>query len=170
ASAGMSGGIRRAAMICLFDKEDIFMKKCKSGNWFEDNPQRAYANNSAVFDRNEMQEDEFKNFWNDTKENGTGEPGVYLTNDKDIGVNPCFSYETKILTDSGYKEIGSLDGKNVKLSNINGEIVDGRVYKSGHKDIVKINLSNRKHIRCTPDNVFMTNEGDSVKDKDLKGE
>src|SRR5699024_8607436 len=89
ASAVMSGGIRRAAMICLFDKEAFFMKKCKSGNWFEDNPQRAYANNSAVFDRNEMQENEFKNFWNDTKENGTGEPGVYLTNDKDIGGNPC---------------------------------------------------------------------------------
>lgn len=52
ADAVLSGGIRRSAMIALFDYNDEDMLTCKFGNWWELNPQRGRANNSAVIERN----------------------------------------------------------------------------------------------------------------------
>jgi len=48
ADAVLSGGIRRSAMISLFDLDDDDMLTCKFGNWWETNPQRGRSNNSAV--------------------------------------------------------------------------------------------------------------------------
>ena len=47
ADAVLAGGIRRAALISLFSADDQAMIGCKSGNWWETNPQRGRANNSA---------------------------------------------------------------------------------------------------------------------------
>ena len=44
------GGVRRSAMISLSDLEDDKMRACKSGSWWQYNPQRALANNSAMYD------------------------------------------------------------------------------------------------------------------------
>lgn len=44
-----SGGTRRAALISLSDLEDPEMRHAKSGDWWQTNSQRAYANNSAVY-------------------------------------------------------------------------------------------------------------------------
>lgn len=88
ADAVLSGGIRRAAMICFFDHDDEEMISCKSGSWWELNPQRGRANNSAVLDRNSITLAEFKNLWKKVQLSGSGEPGVYFTNDKDILSNP----------------------------------------------------------------------------------
>ena len=89
ADAVLSGGIRRAAMISFFSHDDEDMISCKSGSWWELNPQRGRANNSAVLDRSKITEDEFKILWEKIKLSGAGEPGVYFTNDKDILSNPC---------------------------------------------------------------------------------
>lgn len=48
ADAVLSGGIRRAALIALFNLDDEEMLTCKFGNWWELNPQRGRANNTAV--------------------------------------------------------------------------------------------------------------------------
>ncbi len=48
ADAVLAGGIRRAALISLFSADDNEMISCKSGAWWELNPQRGRANNSAV--------------------------------------------------------------------------------------------------------------------------
>lgn len=89
ANAVLSGGIRRSAMIALFSHDDNEMLTCKYGNWWETNEQRGRANNSAVLDRNEITEEEFKNIWKKIELSGSGEPGVYWTNNKDWGTNPC---------------------------------------------------------------------------------
>ena len=89
ASAVLSGGIRRSALISLFTPEDHDMFTCKTGNFYESNPQRCYCNNSAVFLRTEMSKEYFLSCWERIMAIGTGEPGIYLTNDRDIGVNPC---------------------------------------------------------------------------------
>ena len=89
ADAVLAGGIRRAAMISLFDRFDVDMITCKSGTWWETNGQRGRANNSAVLPREEVTEDEFKDLWKMIKASGSGEPGVYWTNNKDWGTNPC---------------------------------------------------------------------------------
>jgi len=48
ADAVLAGGIRRAALISLFSAYDEEMISCKTGHWWETNPQRGRANNSAV--------------------------------------------------------------------------------------------------------------------------
>ena len=89
ADAVLAGGIRRAALISLFSAHDDEMIACKSGNWWELNPQRGRANNSAVLMRHKITKDFFMDLWKRVELSGAGEPGIYFSNDKDWGTNPC---------------------------------------------------------------------------------
>ena len=89
ADAVLAGGIRRAALISLFSAYDEEMIACKSGNWWEINPQRGRANNSAVLMRHKITKDFFMDLWKRIELSGSGEPGIYFNNDKDWGTNPC---------------------------------------------------------------------------------
>jgi len=89
ADAVLAGGIRRAALISLFSATDDEMIGCKSGAWWETNPQRGRSNNSAVLLRHKITKDYFMDLWKRIEASGAGEPGIYLTNDKDWGTNPC---------------------------------------------------------------------------------
>ena len=89
ADAVLSGGIRRAALIALFDMDDEDMLTCKFGNWWELNPQRGRANNSAMILRHKIKKNEFLNLWKKVELSNSGEPGIYFSNDKDAGTNPC---------------------------------------------------------------------------------
>ena len=89
ADAVLAGGIRRAALISLFSADDDEMISCKSGNWWESNPQRGRANNSAVLLRHKITQEYFMSLWKRIELSGAGEPGIYLSNDKDWGTNPC---------------------------------------------------------------------------------
>ena len=89
ADAVLAGGIRRAALISLFSADDDSMIGCKSGNWWELNPQRGRANNSAVLMRHRITKEFFMELWKRVELSGAGEPGIYLNNDKDWGTNPC---------------------------------------------------------------------------------
>lgn len=89
ANSVLAGGIRRSAMISLFSHDDEEMITCKYGNWWELNEQRGRANNSAVLERGSVQEDEFNALWKRIEASGSGEPGIYWTNNKDWGTNPC---------------------------------------------------------------------------------
>ena len=89
ADAVLAGGIRRAALISLFSADDDEMIACKSGNWWETNPQRGRANNSAALMRHKVTKEFFMDLWKRIELSGAGEPGIYLTNDKDWGTNPC---------------------------------------------------------------------------------
>ena len=89
ADAVLAGGIRRAALISLFSADDEEMLAAKTGNWWETNPQRGRANNSVVLMRHLVTKDFFMKIWDRVKASGSGEPGFYLSNDKDWGTNPC---------------------------------------------------------------------------------
>ena len=89
ADAVLAGGIRRAALISLFSADDDEMISCKSGNWWELNPQRGRANNSAVLLRHKITKEFFLDLWKRIELSGAGEPGIYFSNDKDWGTNPC---------------------------------------------------------------------------------
>ena len=89
ADAVLAGGIRRAALISLFSAKDDEMVSCKSGQWWETNPQRGRANNSAVLVRHKITKEFFLDLWKRIELSGSGEPGVYFNNDKDWGTNPC---------------------------------------------------------------------------------
>lgn len=112
ADAVLSGGIRRSAMICLFDMDDDAMLGYKSGDWYELHGERGRVNVSAVAFRNHVSEqidptdppgrdswhtviaeatteEQFKNFWKYVENSGSGEPGIYWSNHPDLGTNPC---------------------------------------------------------------------------------
>lgn len=112
ADAVLSGGIRRAAMICLFDITDARMLAYKRGSWWELHPERARVNVSAVAFRKDVPEqvdptdpegldswheviaepttkEQFDAFWKATEESKSGEPGIYWSNHPDWGTNPC---------------------------------------------------------------------------------
>ena len=89
ADAVLAGGIRRAALIALFSASDDEMISCKSGSWWETDPQRGRANNSAVLMRHKITKEFFMDLWKRVELSGAGEPGIYLNNDKDWGTNPC---------------------------------------------------------------------------------
>ena len=89
ADAVLAGGIRRAALISLFSAYDEEMISCKSGSWWELNPQRGRANNSAVLMRHKITKEFFMDLWKRVELSNAGEPGIYFNNDKDWGTNPC---------------------------------------------------------------------------------
>lgn len=89
ADAVLSGGIRRASMICLFDINDIEMRKAKSNEWWNLNPHFARANNSALVKYDDITYEQFLDFWKDVVDSKSGEPGIFWTNSYDLGTNPC---------------------------------------------------------------------------------
>ena len=95
ADAVLSGGIRRAALIALFNLHDEEMLTCKFGDWWENNPQRGRANNSAVLLRNKIDKETFMGLWAKIEASNSGEPGFLFTNDKDAGTNPCAEINLK---------------------------------------------------------------------------
>lgn len=76
-------------MIALFSFDDQEMLTCKYGNWWELNEQRGRSNNSVVLMRNKLTKEQFDDLWGKIEASGSGEPGIYFTNDKDYGTNPC---------------------------------------------------------------------------------
>lgn len=85
--AVLSAGVRRSALICLFDKDDDLMLKCKTGDWFYTKPWLARANNSVKLLKGTFSKEEFESYKNSIKE--FGEPGVVLVDDIDFCTNPC---------------------------------------------------------------------------------
>ena len=85
--AVLSGGVRRSALISLFDKDDTLMLSCKTGNWFIDTPWRGRANNSAKILKGSLTKEELDNYKKFIME--FGEPGILLVDDIDMMCNPC---------------------------------------------------------------------------------
>lgn len=84
--AVLSGGVRRSALISLFDKDDELMLKCKTGNWWIDAPWRARANNSAKILKSSITKEELDSYKEFIKQ--YGEPGFLLCEDIDMMCNP----------------------------------------------------------------------------------
>lgn len=153
ADAVLAGGIRRAALISLFNADDDEMISCKSGEWWEMNPQRGRANNSAVLLRHKISKNYFLDLWKRIENSNAGEPGIYLTNDKDWGTNPCIVGSTKILTNKGFIEIQKLAKiykKNPEIRIITqnkGQVLESSYLKwcgitQKNDNIYRINFSN----------------------------
>lgn len=87
ADAVISGGVRRSATICLFSKDDEEMIKAKTGNWFEENPQRGRSNNSVMLLRDDVTFEEFQAIMKSVEH--SGEPGFIFTDSLEFTFNPC---------------------------------------------------------------------------------
>ena len=96
------GGVRRSAMISLSDLEDDRMRSAKSGNWWEQNAQRALANNSATY-VSKPEIGQFLQEWTSLYNSHSGERGIFSRaasktqaakngrrdSNYDFGTNPC---------------------------------------------------------------------------------
>lgn len=85
----LAGGIRRAALISLFDRDDKAMLTAKTGQWWDHAPWRARANNSAILPRDKVTQEEFNYIFDICQGSNSGEPGFSWTNNEDWGYNPC---------------------------------------------------------------------------------
>ncbi|MEK9200614.1 MAG: ATP cone domain-containing protein, partial [Patescibacteria group bacterium] len=99
-NAAVSGGMRRTAMISLFDWEDEEMRHCKSGDFERENSQRWNANNSVVWPDRGITQEELMTQMLEMAKGGRGEPGIFNRQGaidmrparrlaKDYGTNPC---------------------------------------------------------------------------------
>lgn len=97
--AVLSGGVRRSATICVFDKDDQLMLKAKTGDWFVDNPQRGRSNNSAMLIRDELSREEWAMIMKSVKD--FGEPGFIFSDSTEYLFNPCVEIGMKPITADG---------------------------------------------------------------------
>jgi ribonucleoside-triphosphate reductase len=102
ASVVVVGGVRRSALISLGDLTSDAHRSSKSGEWWNENGQRALANNSAVFNEKPSRE-VFDDEWKALVDSGSGERGIFNREaskrqaakfgrrdiDIDYGTNPC---------------------------------------------------------------------------------
>jgi ribonucleoside-triphosphate reductase (thioredoxin) len=96
------GGVRRSAMISLSDLQDDKMRHAKSGSWWEQNGQRALANNSATYEQ-KPDTSQFLHEWTSLYDSHSGERGIFSraaskaqaakngrrNPNYDFGTNPC---------------------------------------------------------------------------------
>jgi ribonucleoside-diphosphate reductase alpha chain len=98
--AAVSGGVRRTAMIALFDYDDHEMRHCKDGDFWIKNSQRWNANNSAVWPERKLTQAEAAKFVLDIVNSERGEPGIFnrqaaietkseRREARRFGTNPC---------------------------------------------------------------------------------
>ncbi len=98
--AVLGGGIRRSATICLFSPDDEEMLNAKTGNWFNENPQRGRSNNSVVLLRDQTTKEQFDKIYEKVKE--FGEPGFVWTDNLEFLVNPCVEISLYAYDDEGH--------------------------------------------------------------------
>ena len=169
----IAGNVRRTAEIAFGDANDKGFLNLKNYELNPDRMEYGWTSNNSVFANVGM---DYTDIANHIKDNG--EPGVlWLDNAKAysrmgdapdykdkkvVGANPCFVYSTPILTDKGYKEIGSMDGQQVILVDSNGGLQNSKVFKSGIKNTLKLTLSNNQEIICTPDHILKTSDGSVI--------
>ena len=122
ADAVISGGVRRAASICLFSHDDYDMITAKTGDWFISNAQRGRSNNSAVLLRDSTDFEEFNEIMKSVQH--SGEPGFVWSDDLDMLFNPCVEVSMQ-----GYDKNGDSGWQMCNLTEINGgKSVDKEIF------------------------------------------
>jgi hypothetical protein len=170
ADAVLSGGIRRSAMISLFDIDDEEMLTCKFGNWWETNAQRGRSNNSAVIVRHKIEKDVFLDLWKKIEMSNSGEPGFFFTNDPNWGLNPCLTGDTQVAVADGrgyvsFKELADV-GKDVPVFTLdeNGIVRSAMMRRprltGENVAVYKVTMDDGNVIRATENHKFPLKNGD----------
>lgn len=115
-----------------------------------------------------------KNAWR------TGEPGVIFIDtinkyntlidmEKISCTNPCLSGDCVILTENGNEFIRNLDGKEIKIINLDGKISSAKIWKTGKKKVIECLTKGGLSFTCTPDHTWKVDDEKFVEAKDLIG-
>lgn len=86
ANSVVTGGVRRSAMISIFDADDAEMAACKTGNWIATMPELCRSNNSAAI-LPDTPKEVFDSIYENTKL--YGEPGFVFIDSPWFVYNPC---------------------------------------------------------------------------------
>lgn len=168
ADAVISGGIRRSAMISIFDIDDEEMLQCKTGDWFLTYPELCRCNNSAAIYEDTPKEKYDKIFEYIQQ---YGEPGVVFPADNEVVTNPCcFSGDTLIAVADGRNAVPIKDlsdaGKQFqvyyKTDNDSVKITNAKAFSTGKKELIEIVLSNGSSFRCTRDHFLRLIDGEYI--------
>lgn len=157
--AVLSGGIRRSATIALFSKDDLEMLNAKTGNWFDENPQRARSNNSVVLLRDNTTHEEFAKIIESTRQ--FGEPGFVWADSLEYLVNPCVSKDTIITTNNGLDIVSNLINKQFTAL-VNGksyQSTDKGFWQTGNKQLLELQFSSGRKLKVTENHKLLTTQG-----------
>lgn len=173
ANSVVTGGVRRSAMISIFDADDSEMASCKTGNWISTMPELCRSNNSAAI-LPDTPKETFDSIFEFTKL--YGEPGFVFIDKTDFVYNPCFTGETLVAVADGrnavsikelaenVKEFPVYSGKWVDKAGRNSkrwkpEIKKAIAFKTGDKEVVEVTLSDGTKFKCTPNHKLALKDG-----------
>jgi ribonucleoside-triphosphate reductase len=191
------GGVRRSALISLSDLSDDNMRIAKSGQWWEQNPQRALANNSYVANR-KPDIGIFMKEWLALYESKSGERGIFSraaskiqagksgrrNNNFDFGTNPCCLVGSSEIITRNYgkttiKEVVEIfdNDKNIQVlafnthtDNIEWAPIKAAQLTRPNAELVELEIDTLhgvKTIRCTPDHPVYTKNRGYVRADEL---
>lgn len=191
------GGVRRSALISLSDLSDDRMRTAKSGAWWEDNIQRALANNSFVA-REKIDVGVFMREWLSLYESKSGERGIFSRvaaknqsakfgrrdPNHDFGTNPCCLVGSSQITTRDYgkitiKEVVELftKDKNIQVLAFNTHTdkvewapIEAAQLTRPNAELVELEIDTVhgiKNIRCTPDHPVYTKNRGYVRADEL---
>lgn len=173
ANSVVTGGVRRSAMISIFDADDIEMASCKTGAWITTMPELCRSNNSAAI-LPDTSKEIFDKIYEFTKK--YGEPGFVFIDSPMFVYNPCFTGETLVAVADGRNAVSigelALSGEEFpvyssRFNNFKGrfgkkwkaEIKKAKAFKTGEKEVVKVELSDGSSFKCTPDHRLALKDG-----------
>jgi transcriptional regulator NrdR family protein len=185
--AAVSGGVRRTAMISLFDYDDLEMLHSKDGDFWRNNSQRWNANNSAVWPERELTQAEITRFVLDMVESGRGEPGIFnrkaaIENRParrkyaELGTNPCVTADTWVAVADGRGRVkmGDLvqDGKDVDVFTVKDNQLVIRPMRNPRKTgtqvpVYRVTFADGTYMRVTPNHKFVLKDGTEVQAAEL---
>lgn len=155
--------VHNSALISLSNVNDQKLSSAKAGQWWVDNPQRALANNSAVYN----EKPDFETFFKEMLSlytSKSGERGIFSRSAaKNVvkrngrrdpehvwGTNPSLRKGTKVWTTNGFFPIEQLENKEFFVKNLNGKISPAKCWLSGNdKQLYKIVLNDGHEYYCT---------------------
>lgn len=173
ANSVVTGGVRRSAMISIFNADDVEMASCKTGQWISNLPELCRSNNSAAI-LPDTPKEVFDRIYEYTKK--YGEPGFVFVDSRDFVYNPCFTGETLVAVADGRNAVSikELAEKNTEFLVYSGKWIDkaGRnskrwkpeikkatAFKTGDKEVVEVTLSDGTKFKCTPNHKFALTDG-----------
>src|SRR5438270_3961791 len=170
-NAAVSGGVRRTAMLSLFDFDDLEMRLCKSGDFERDNCQRWNANNSAVWPERGLDQIQVMEQVLDMVKSQRGEPGIFnrkatleLQPERrkrfgysDYLTNPCVTGDTWVLTSGGPRQARELVGRQHQTF-LNGEsfaTTHAGFWRTGSKPVFHVRTREGYALRLTANHQLM---------------
>ncbi len=178
-NAAVSGGVRRTALISIFDYDDDEMRLCKNGDFERDNSQRWNANNSAVWPDGGLTQVEFISQFLEMVQSGRGEPGIFnrqaakalrptRRQAAEFGVNPCVTGDTWVAVADGRGRARMADlvaaGSDVAVFTVKDEQLVIRTLRNPRKTgtqvpVYRVTFADGTSIRATANHRFVMLDG-----------